>query len=67
MSDAGQDTDVDPTPVIRALTAGEIARLRTHGVVRSAFLGDIVFRPGDLAQDLVVILEGQDEVIAGGA
>jgi CRP-like cAMP-binding protein len=52
------DVDVDPRPVIRALTEAEIERLRAHGVEREAAAGDIVFRPGDIAQDLVVILSG---------
>jgi thioredoxin reductase (NADPH) len=67
VSDAAHESVVEPSTEIRALTAGEIERLRGHGSLRRAAPGDVIFRPGDLAQDLVVILEGQIEVVAGAA
>ena len=54
MSDAG-------TP---QLTEEQFARLTAYGVAQGVRVGDVVFRPGDLAYDLIVIEAGWIEIVS---
>jgi len=45
------------------LSASQIATLREHGVERSAAVGDVLFRVGDLRYPFIAIIEGEAAVL----
>ncbi|GAA3580428.1 FAD-dependent oxidoreductase [Kribbella ginsengisoli] len=59
MTDPGPASFVSPR-----LTARQLARLTAYGVAQDVRAGDVVFRPGDLAYDLIVIDAGRIEIVS---
>src|SRR5262249_51856321 len=53
------DTDIFPT-----LTSAQIKRLVPLGAVRSIEAGDILFEPGSTNRPLMVVLEGEIEILS---
>jgi thioredoxin reductase (NADPH) len=60
----GFETAASRTAADPQLTAGQLARFAVYGVVQEVRAGDIVFRPGDPAYDLIVIETGQIEIVS---
>jgi thioredoxin reductase (NADPH) len=57
-------TDESPDPLVfPKLSAEQIEALRRHGEVRASAAGEVLFRTGDPAPPLIVVLEGRVAVI----
>jgi thioredoxin reductase (NADPH) len=67
MTEPGPDPTAgtrNPTAASPRLTASQLARLTAYGVAQDVRVGDVVFRPGDLAYDLIVIDAGRIEILS---
>jgi thioredoxin reductase (NADPH) len=64
MTAPGPDPTAPASVVSPRLTASQLARLTAYGVAQDVRTGDVVFRPGDLAYDLIVIDTGRIEILS---
>ena len=63
-SDADSLGPTDGHPASPQLTDAEMTSLAAYGVEQDVRVGDIVFRPGDPAYDLVVIVSGRVQLLS---
>jgi CRP-like cAMP-binding protein len=56
--------DDDPT-LFPKLTDEQLDLLRQHGHVRQTTVGEVLFREGDTAYDVMVLLEGRVVIVLG--
>jgi thioredoxin reductase (NADPH) len=73
MSDRDRQPSGDPTggspwagsaPALPQLSGAQFDRMTAYGVARPVELGDIVFGPGDVDYDLILVESGWIEIVS---
>ena len=61
---AGPISDADVEQAFPHLTEAQCARMRAFGVAQTVNVGDLLFQPGDVTYDLVLIDEGVVDIVS---